>query len=145
MRYVSIDILRTFAIVVMVFVHFAENLAGFEFPGAGFGAPIFALLSGVGYRLWLEGRRARGASQEEISKVSIRRGLFVLGVGFLFNVLVWLPEDTFNWDVLTLIGAALLILNGKRKWVGGSANRPLTAAVLIATMLFFGWMAWRSW
>lgn len=125
MRYPSIDILRTFAIFIMVLVHFGENLSGFHSPLTGFGAPLFAFLSGVSYRLWANGQAARGKSPEEVSKVSVRRGLFVFGVGFAFNVLVWLPEDTFNWDVLTFVGTALLLLNFARRV-------PLPACVLLA-------------
>lgn len=125
MRYPSIDILRTFAIFVMVLVHFGENLSGFHSPLTGFGAPLFAFLSGASYRLWANGQAARGKSPEEISKVSVRRGLFVFGVGFAFNILVWLPEDTFNWDVLTFVGAALLLLNFARRI-------PLPVCVLLA-------------
>ncbi len=115
MRYSSIDILRTIAIVVMVLVHFAENLSGVHLPITGLGAPLFAYLSGLSYCLWVNGLELRGISEEEISKRSIRRGLFVFGVGFAFNILVWLPEGTFNWDVLTFIGSALLLLNGLRR------------------------------
>ncbi len=111
MRYSSIDILRTIAIQVMVFVHFSENLSGYTPPITGLGAPLFAILSGVSYFLWVRGQQERGRSEEEISKVSIRRGLFVFGVGLAFNVLVWMPEGMFNWDVLTFIGSALLVLN----------------------------------
>lgn len=99
----------------MVLVHFGENLSGYTLPAAGFGAPLFAFLSGVSYVLWSNGRRTQGASESDICKVSMRRGLFVFGVGFAFNVLVWLPEDTFNWDVLTFIGVALLLLNLARR------------------------------
>jgi uncharacterized membrane protein len=115
MRYPSIDLLRTLAIQVMVLVHFSENLAGWTMPITGLGAPLFSFLSGVSYFLWVQGQQARGRSDEEISKVSIRRGLFVFGVGIAFNVLVWFPEGTFNWDVLTLIGSALLVLNLARR------------------------------
>lgn len=115
MRYYSIDILRTMAIAVMVFVHFGENLAGFNSPFAGLGAPLFAFLSGVSYWLWVQGRETAGASEAETSRVSVRRGLFVFGFGFAFNVLVWLPEEIFNWDVLTMIGFALIVLNFARK------------------------------
>jgi uncharacterized membrane protein len=128
MRYSSIDILRTLAIQVMVFVHFSENLAGFTPPITGLGAPLFAILSGVSYFLWVRGQQARGRSDEEISKVSIRRGLFVFGVGIAFNVLVWLPEGTFNWDVLTLIGSALLVLNLVR-------NLPAAILIFIAAIV----------
>ena len=54
MRYRSIDLMRSYAIVVMVFVHFLENLAGSrDWSPDGFGAPIFTFLTGVSYRLWL--------------------------------------------------------------------------------------------
>ena len=127
MRYSSIDILRTVAIVVMVLVHFAENLSGVILPFTGFGAPLFAFLSGLSYLLWVRGLEARGVSAEEISKSSIRRGLFVFGAGFAFNIFAWLPEDTFNWDVLTFIGTALLLLNGLRRL-------PLPIPILIAVI-----------
>lgn len=130
MRYSSIDILRTLAIVVMVFVHFAENLTGKLLVIAGFGAPLFAFLSGVSYILWSNGQRTQGRSEEEISKVSVRRGLFVFGVGFAFNILVWLPEDTFNWDVLTFIGFATLLLNFLRRI-------PSSFAVFLAVLILF--------
>ncbi len=116
------------AIFTMVFVHFAENLSGVGLPIAGFGAPLFAFLSGVSYLLWVNGQMARGRSDAEISKVSIRRGLFVFGVGFAFNVLVWLPEDIFNWDVLTFIGAALLVLNIARRL-------PLSVSAMTAAVI----------
>ncbi len=125
MRYPSIDILRTAAIFVMVLVHFGENLSGYTPPIAGLGAPIFAFLSGVSYVLWVQGQQRKCRSEGEISKVSVRRGLFVFFLGFAFNVFVWFPDDTFNWDVLTFIGAALLLLNLAR-------HVPLPILVLMA-------------
>ena len=125
MRYPSIDILRMVAIFVMVGVHFAENLSGVILPIAGLGAPLFAFLAGLSYRLWVGGLERRNISDEEISKRSTRRGLFVFGAGFAFNIIAWLPEDTFNWDVLTFIGFSLLLLNGLRRL-------PLPIPVLIA-------------
>jgi uncharacterized membrane protein len=114
MRYTSIDILRTFAICVMVLVHFGENLSGFHSPITGFGAPLFAFLAGVSYCLWSRAQTARGKSESEISRISVRRALFVFGMGFAFNIFVWMPEDVFNWDVLTFIGASLLLLTVTR-------------------------------
>ncbi len=110
MRYISIDILRAVAIVLMVFVHFMENLGGADWAPAGFGAPLFTFLVGVSYRLWLDAQHEKKRPEEEVGRTSARRGLFLFAAGFAFNVLVWLPEDAFNWDVLTLIGSALLLL-----------------------------------
>jgi uncharacterized membrane protein len=128
-RYVSIDLLRTVAIVLMVVVHFMENLAGADWAPAGLGAPLFTFLVGVSYRLWLNAQQARGIDEAKTSKTSIRRGLFLFVLGFAFNLLVWLPEDTFNWDVLTLIGASLIVLNLVR-------NLPLPVPLLLAVMAF---------
>lgn len=130
MRYTSIDLLRTVAIALMVMVHFVENLSGLgNFAPGGYAAPLFTFLSGVSYQLWVSGQEARGRKDGEISKVTVRRGLFIFAVGFLFNVFVWLPEDTYNWDILTFIGAALVFLNLVRKLPG-----PI--AILICVLVF---------
>ena len=144
-RQASIDVLRAVAIVLMVVVHFVENLSGWYDGGSGpfegvhrvwwlptgFAAPMFTLLSGMSYRLWLGVQTQRGLSDETISQRTVRRGLFLIGLGFAFNVLVWLPEDVFNWDILTLIGLAMIVLDVARRmpdWV------VVMAAVLIVAV-----------
>ena len=81
----------------------------------GLAAPIFTLLAGVSYYSWLTMQRDKGLDDCTISKRTVRRGLFLFGLGFAFNVFIWLPEDTFNWDILTFIGSALIFLNLIRK------------------------------
>lgn len=111
-RYCSIDLMRGYAVAVMVIVHFLENLAGTrDWSPDGFGAPIFVFLTGVSYRLWLESRHRRGVASGQISQETIRRGLFLVGLGFVFNAVVWLPEDLFTWDVLTFLGCSMCLLN----------------------------------
>ena len=46
---------------------------------------------------------------------------------------------------LPLLALALLILNGRRSWVGNLTNRPITVVALCATLIFFGWLAWSAW
>ena len=129
MRYISIDVLRTIAIAIMVIVHFVENLSGLgHYVPGGFAAPLFSFLVGVSYRLWMRGLEEKGKSDAEISKISVRRGLFLIGVGFAFNIFVWMPEDVFNWDVLTFLGSALVFLNVVRKMPGPI---PIVLCVLI--------------
>ncbi|MFO0905225.1 MAG: heparan-alpha-glucosaminide N-acetyltransferase domain-containing protein [Pirellulales bacterium] len=130
MRASSIDILRMFAMVVMVYVHFSENLAGVTPRIAGLGAPTFLFLVGVSYRLWLNGRLRRGASDESIRRTTLRRGAFLFVLGVVFNVLVWTPEDIFNWDVLTLVGMAMFVLEVARRLPVGLA--VFFAAVVLA-------------
>ena len=46
--------------------------------------------------------------------------------------------------IIQFLAIALLVLNGRSDWVGAQyRNRPMTVAVLIATLAFFAWIAWR--
>ncbi|MFM8583493.1 MAG: heparan-alpha-glucosaminide N-acetyltransferase domain-containing protein, partial [Planctomycetaceae bacterium] len=118
MRHPSVDVQRTIAIALMVLVHFVENLAGqgkYPWLPAGLAAPSFLLLLGVSQQLSFAAQHRRGVPAELQAKRGVRRGLCLLGLGFTFNLLVWLPEDLFNWDVLTLAGLALLALVALRR------------------------------
>ena len=46
---------------------------------------------------------------------------------------------------IPMLALVLLILNGRREWVGAFANRKPTVAALVSAIVFFGWMAWRQW
>jgi uncharacterized membrane protein len=148
-RLASIDVLRAAAIAVMVVVHFVENLSGAYDGGSGrfvgvhhawwlptgFAAPTFALLSGVSYRLWLEGQWRRSVPDSMISRRTLRRGCFLVVLGLVFNVAIWLPEDIFNWDILTLIGVGLLALDAARRMPTALVLAAAGATVAIAPVL----------
>ncbi len=135
-RYWSIDLMRGYAVAVMVIVHFLENLAGTrEWSPDGFGAPIFIFLSGVSYRLWLDGRLKRGVPSGQISRETIRRGLFLMALGFVFNGLVWLPEDFFTWDVLTFLGCSMCLLNVARMMPEPPVLMTIVLSVLLSPLM----------
>ena len=129
----------------MVLVHFVENLsAHYDFShldqflvsnSGGYPSASRHLsshyLTGVSYRSWIAAQKDRGVDDYIISKRTVRRGLFLIGIGFAFNVFVWLPEDTFNWDILTFIGSALIILNLIRKL---PTEVVLTGILLVAVL-----------
>ncbi|MHC4627577.1 MAG: heparan-alpha-glucosaminide N-acetyltransferase domain-containing protein, partial [Planctomycetota bacterium] len=124
-RLVSVDVLRAIAILLMIQVHFVYNMSPREASTAAlydlsivFGAlpaPIFTFLAGLSLWLWLRRETALGRNELALSKVTLRRGLFLFGAGLAFAVFVWLPREVFDWDILTLIGASTLILLPMRK------------------------------
>jgi hypothetical protein len=126
-RLASVDVLRAVAILLMIQVHFVENLSARDSASVAlydisiilgaFSAPIFTFLVGLSLWLW---HRARPLQGREASKILARRGLSLCGSGLAFAVLIWLPKEVFSWDILTLIGASTLILLPLRKlpaWV----------------------------
>jgi len=139
-RFLSIDILRAVAILLMVQVHFVENLALWEQASdwlywvsswtGSWPAPLFAILSGLSFSLWVRKQESVGRSDEEITKIAIRRGMFIFGAGLAYAVFIWLPEDVFMWDILTLIGASLVVLSLARK-LPLSAVLTICIAILI--------------
>jgi len=123
-RLVSVDALRGVAILLMIQVHFVQNLT----PRAGWErlydlsiwlgylpAPIFAFLVGFSLWLWLEREEGSPASSWGIGERAIRRGVALFLGGLVFAVVIWLPYQVFDWDILTFLGAATAILYFMRK------------------------------
>lgn len=46
---------------------------------------------------------------------------------------------------MPLLAMTLLILNGRKQWVGEHRNGILTVCLLLATLVFFGALAWKKW
>lgn len=140
-RYISIDVLRGIAIVLMVLTHFADNLSPREESSArlydlvsvlgGVPAPLFTFLAGVSFSLWAGRQRANGHKPAAISRAALRRGAFLFTAGIAFNVCVWLPADILNWDVLTLLGVALAVLAVARQL----PPAVLTTAVVLILLI----------
>lgn len=124
-RYHSIDVLRGLAILLMIQVHFVDNLSSRAAPFGwlydasmllgSLSAPLFTFLSGVSYALWMRKQEDQGVRAREVTRRTLRRGWFLFGLGLLFNFAIWLPAETFNWDILTLLGTSFLFLAVARK------------------------------
>ena len=68
----------------------------------------------------------------------------MLGLFFSFREMQKLYAVIGAW-FFPLLVLALMIFNGRRKWIGERhANRPLTAVTLASVLVFFSWMAWGS-
>jgi uncharacterized protein len=110
-RIIAYDLARALAIGGMVLVHFALVMGGPE-PARGWpklllhaldGRPaaLFVLLAGIGVSLRASGH-ASATDLARPRRVLIRRGLFLLAVGFV-NLAIW------QGDILRVYGVSLIL------------------------------------
>lgn len=64
---------------------------------------------------------------QAIADRNLRRGAALFFFGLAFAALIWTPAEVFGWDILTLIGASLLIIFPLRKL----GNKPLIFLVVL--------------
>ena len=72
-------------------------------------APVFLTLAGVSLALRFGGRPKRWVDLRPV----LSRGLKILALGYVFNLAVWVPvwglEEIASWDILQLIGLAIIV------------------------------------
>lgn len=144
-RYDSIDVLRAGAILLMVQIHFAQNLAAdlhadrlLTYLSRALGmipAPLFTFLVGVSLRLSLSRQPAGGSAGEASALRHIRRGLLLFFAGLTFATLVRMPDKVFAWDILPFIGASLLLLHAVRRLPEGALALAAVSIVALSPLL----------
>jgi uncharacterized membrane protein len=118
-RVLSIDILRGFALVCMVLVHFtlhygteeaADSFTTFFFGDvlADWGAAAFLMMMGISQVL--SARRIRKPENRLLFKRALLRGSYLFAVGLLMLFLAFGPDRLWRWDILTLMGLATIVL-----------------------------------
>jgi uncharacterized membrane protein len=137
-RFSSIDVVRGIAILLMIQVHFVDYLSSFEAESGtlyqvcivlgALPAALFCFVSGASYRIWLRREELRRERDAAITGSTLRRGAFLFVLGLVLNIVVWLPAEIFNWDILTLLGAGFVFLAYARKL-------PPGVLVLICAMI----------
>jgi uncharacterized membrane protein len=115
----SVDVLRGFALMAMVLIHFViyfgDEGAMNTWPYfllndllADFGAAGF--LTMVGISQVLSAARTPDADALFLFKKAALRGAYIFTVGLLMLALTWGPRHIWQWDILTLIGFATFVL-----------------------------------
>ena len=151
LRHEGIDALRGVAVILMVSQHLiawlwnapplpAHALArdhpilmGLNMLGY-LSAPLFIVLAGAGATMFLGRHRSSAADT-----VLVRRGAYVLGLGYVLNFAVpgWFTPG--SWYVLHLIGLCLLMAPAvarlETRWLTGLAVAVLVAAVAAQSLL----------
>ena len=115
----SVDVLRGFALIAMVLIHFViyfgDEGAVNTWPYfilndllADFGAAGF--LTMVGISQVLSAARTPDAGALFLFKKAALRAVYIFAVGLLMLALTWGARHLWQWDILTLIGFATLVL-----------------------------------
>ncbi|MEN6342606.1 MAG: heparan-alpha-glucosaminide N-acetyltransferase [Methanospirillum sp.] len=121
-RLPEVDLARAVALGMMIIYHFLFSLwylgmvaipvlTGFWRVFAYATASLFIGIAGLSLTLAAAARRRRGATEGEIAKAQARRGLVVLGWGFVITAvtLVGLQEGAIVFGVLHLIGLGTIL------------------------------------
>ena len=90
---------------------------------------------GASYWLWLRKQEALGRSDGDITVMTLRRGVFLFALGLAFNFCIWLPDETFNWDILTLLGTGFLVLAFARHLPPASLVVACVVVALVSPVL----------
>lgn len=140
-RLAHIDWMRGLACVLMFQTHCydawlspeARKSALFSWSqlGGTLPAPLFIFLSGISFALVTERLREKGASANEIAKITIRRGAEIVGLGFLFRIqefalgFPWAPwTDLLRVDVLNILGISMMLM-GVLCWLSAVRNKAV--------------------
>ncbi len=118
-RILSIDVMRGFALICMVLVHFmifyGNDGAVDTWPYfilnhvlGDWGAACFLMMMGMSQVL--SGRKHEGDGNRILFKRALIRGVFIFLVGILMLALAWGPYQIWQWDILTLMGFATILL-----------------------------------
>lgn len=137
-RALSIDILRGFALVCMVLIHFMIYLGdvratstwfyfGFNHLLGDWGASCFLIIMGMSQVF--SGLNHADLDRRLLFKRSLIRGVFIFITGLVMLILARGPSHVWQWDILTLIGLATLVLFYCRKF---SSFKLLVGVLLIA-------------
>jgi uncharacterized membrane protein YeiB len=145
-RVVGFDVARALAILGMVVVHFSLVLGS---PGSGpawlnavlgfldgRAAATFVVLAGVGVTLMSQ-RAVRGQDPHALARVRRvlrRRGVFLLGLGFL-NLAIW-PGDILRVYGVSLLLASRLVTASDRRLALGALGYALGFVALFLVLDF---------
>ncbi len=148
-RVLSIDIIRGFALVCMVIIHFIIYFGdaramntwlyfGFNHLLGDWGASCFLMMMGLSQVF--SGHRHADLDERFLLKHSLIRGLFIFVTGLVMLALSRGPAHIWQWDILTLMGFATIILFFCR-WLPSRSLLLLALLIAVVTPVLRGQLA----
>ncbi len=118
-RVISIDVLRGFALVCMVLVHFTYHYGNGEAAGtfiyfffsdvlADWGAAAFLMMMGISQAL--SANRMKDLDNRLLFRRALLRGGYLILTGLVMLLLAFGPGRMWRWDILTIMGFSTIVL-----------------------------------
>ena len=142
-RRAYLDWLRGIAVLIMIEGHTLDswtrvadrhsNAYRWAIILAGFGAPVFLFLAGISSILAAGARQRQGFPRSQLVRAAFTRGLWVLGLAFLFRVQSFVisggtfPQSLLKVDILNIMGIAMLL---------GTMGLGVADSVIARTIVF---------
>jgi len=146
-----LDWLRGVAVIIMIEAHTldawtrgADRSGAFRWAMvvAGYGAPFFMFLAGIGLSLAAGSRQRKGTSDDKVAARGRLRGAQILGLAFLFRAQSWLVSggsmrSILKVDILNVMGLSMLAAALIWGWGRSRLSRAggLVLATLVCTMV----------
>ncbi len=117
-RLASVDVLRGVALIFMVINHFGQTFVGGGFHSLVamlilfFGiipAPLFYVVAGISIVLVNNRFQQKGTPPSSIWGWVLTRGILIMGLGYLFSVVMFGTIWILDWSILQLIGLSLIV------------------------------------
>ena len=153
-RVVGYDVARSYALLGMIVVHFSLVAAGDRDAPVwlagilalldGRAAATFVVLAGVGITLMSQRamRESDPAALAEVRKTLVRRGIFLLAIGFI-NLTIW-PGDILRVYGVSLLLASRMLLASSRRLLTLAAGFAIVFAVLVVAGDFEKNWEWQT-
>jgi uncharacterized membrane protein len=144
----SVDVLRGFALMCMVLIHFmiyfGNDAAIATWPYfilnhllGDWGAAGFLMMMGISQVL--SAARTPDAGALFLFKKAAVRAVYLFAIGLLMLALAWGPGHIWQWDILTLMGFATLVLYFCR-FLPSWLILGLSAAIAVVTPWLRTWV-----
>jgi len=162
-RYPYLDWLRGLAILIMIQCHAFNSFTRVDLRDAGpyvlsqfvggMAAPLFLFMAGMTTGFQMESLAQRDADPRRRWLIALKRGVYILGIAFLFRFTNWLfsvPRATINEitkvDILNCMGVGMCVLAvsgvfssaGRMRFAAGAGLLIALASPIVANLDWSG-------
>ncbi len=141
-RILSLDILRSFAIIGMVICHYVtfiypdDTAWGYFIADEIIGdwcAPLFLVLVGMSWQVSYQKAISYKYTDTAIRNKTLKKALYLFILALLFQLVIYGIKEVFSWDILSTIAASFVLLYFTRQWHNKTLIWMILAIILVSS------------